>query len=176
MGNPSNTDRRFDKPAIDALVDLLNASNKSHIRYGEITADRVTPLIGFEGAGVNTSVRIRLTGSDADAPTSTVTYSRLSLDEYVPVPALFTYAETMPITVLFDQLRLLHGVVLSPEDSHVSIDSSSENEIRYVTFIPRINHLVWRGSLTVETAPLGHLRGMIPENEIEGFMREAVVA
>lgn len=176
MGNPSNIDRRFDKPAIDALVDLLNASNKSHIRYGEIEADQVTPMLGLESADINTSVRIRLAGAQEGSPSSTVHYWRQALDAFILVPTFLIYVEGQPTSVLFDQLRQFHGVWLTPEDTTLMIGEAGPEGMRVVTFVPQIDHMVWRGSLAVEAGPMGHLRSVIVENEVEGFTREAIVA
>ncbi len=172
MGNLSDTDRRFDKPALDALVDLLNHSNKSHIRYGEISADDLQRIDGMEAVPVNTSVRIRLKDAPENAPSTTVAYQRLDLGEFVGETVFFTYLDGMSTSVLYEQLRQYHGVYLTPEDSSLVLGQVDADGLRTVTFVPKDEHFVWQGQLTVEAGPQDHLRGLIAENELNGLTRE----
>lgn len=172
MGNLSSTDRRFDKPALDALVDLLNYTNKSHIRYGEIDADQIVEIEPAEALPVNTKVRIRLKDAPVNAPSTTVAYRRLSLEEYVPTPVFFIFTDEMPTSVLFSQLREHHGVNLTPEDTEVTIGPADSEGIRTVTFLPRVDHFVWCAGLSVQAGPEDHLRRLIPATALEGFTRD----
>lgn len=176
MGTLSSTDRRFDKPALDALVDLLNHSNKSHIRYGEISADNVESIVGLEAIPVNTSVRIRLKDAPENAPSTTVAYQRLDLGDFVDEAAFFTYLDGMSVALLYEQLRQFHGVYLTPEDSSLILGQVDADGLRTVTFVPHDGHFVWYGQLTVEAGPQDHLRGLIVENQLNGFTREALAS
>lgn len=83
-------DRRFDKPGHESLVDLINESNKTHIKPGEIEGDQITEVVGLP-LGLNTSVRIRLKGAKEGAPSSILHYRRLNLATYMAGRGPFPY-------------------------------------------------------------------------------------
>ena len=172
MGNPSPTDRRFDKPSLDALVDLINQTNKTHIRYGEIDADQVVALEVADDSPVNTKVRIRLKGAHENAPSTEVAYKRLSLEEYIPSPIMFVYSEGMSLSVLFEQLRLVYGVHLTEEDTQITFGPLASDGSRVVSFEPNADHLVWLDGLSLIAGPSDHIGQVIPVNLLAGFTRE----
>ena len=176
MGNLSTSDRRFDKPAVDALVDLLNHSNKSFIRYGEIEADLVMALEQAETLPVNTKVRIRLKDAPVNAPSTIVAYQRLSLEEFIPSPTMFVFVDSMPTQSLFDQLRTHYGVWLTPQDTQLTVGPANEEGVRVVGFQPRADHFVWHSGVEILAGPEEHLQRLIPENRLDGFTREALTA
>lgn len=169
MGNPVPTDRRFDKPTLESLVDLINRSNRTYIRYGEIQADQVTPIQGSESELWNTTVRVRLAGAGEGAPYSIMTYGRLDISEYLPEPALFVYDGTSTVATLLQQLRDLHHIVLDEADCTVVIESPETDGTRRIAFIPNSNHLVWTGELEVIGAPSDHLANVIIDLTYDGF-------
>lgn len=153
MGNPSPTDRRFDKPSLESLVDLINSSNKTYIKYGEIEADQITPIEGSESVLWNTTARIRLAGAEEDAPYTTMTYGRLDISEYLPEPDDFTYEGVADAATLFEQLRTKHHVQLSENDCTLVISGLDVNGGRTITFAPNADHPVWTGVLIVTVPP-----------------------
>lgn len=198
MGNPTDGDTRpiysaypfrFDKPPIDAVVDLINFSNKTHIGYGEIEVDRIVPLPAdfSQHAQVNTSARIRMKGARPNAPSSTVTYSRWDIDEYVgswlndqcllranpelmlPEKRFLKFESSDPLDVLYDQLLSLYGIKMEPEDSTVVIGPADPEGVHLVTFVPAMDHLVWIGQVVFEAGPANHIKGLIRQNELSGI-------
>lgn len=149
MGNPTPPDLRFDKPTLESLVDLINFSNKSYIKYGEIEADQVTPDVESESELLNTTVRIRLAGAGEGAPYSTMTYGRLDLSQYLSAPGKFVYNETTSTAELFEQLRQLHHVWLSEEVTTIIIGEINVDGFRPIAFIPNLDHMVWMGQLVI---------------------------
>lgn len=169
MGNPPPTDRRFDKPASESLVDLINFSNKTYIQYGEIEGDQVAPFAG--GALFNTSVRICLAGMSLSGPHSKMTYGRLDIGEYLPEPELFTYDTVADASTLFQQLRDLHHICLDGDDCKIIIGEVSSEGVRSIVFIPKADHYVWTGQLVVKAAMKNHLQRYITERDLLGFSR-----
>jgi hypothetical protein len=149
MGNPSPTDRRFDKPSLESLVDLINRSNKTYIKYGEIEADQITPIEGSESVLWNTTARIRLAGAEVDAPYTTMTYGRLDISEYLPEPEDFTYEGLADAVTLFEQLHAKHHIQLNEDDCALVIGGLEVDGSRVITFSPNPDHPVWTGQLSV---------------------------
>ncbi len=176
MGNPLPSDRRFDKPPLDSLVDLLNKSNKTYLVYGTIAADRVQPVASDTPELYNSSVRICLPGMEAVGPYSRMTYARLDIGEYVPVPDFFNYVEGDQIGSLFTQLREKHRIWLTGEDCAVVIGDHDENSLRTITFVPKDGHLVWTGVLKVQAGALNHIGKEIRHTEMLGFTIEQLTA
>lgn len=169
MGNPRPMDRRFDKPAMESLVDLINKSNKSYIPQGSIDADRVTPVPSDDPKLYNTSVRVCLKGTLATGPYSTMTYARLDISEYLPFPDFFHFEDADDTNSLFQQLREKHHIWLSGEDCAVVIGPRGTNGLRTITFVPMIGHYVWTGQLTVEAGSLNHIGNEIAYTDLTGL-------
>ncbi len=170
MGNPLPTDRRFDKPALQSMVDLINFSNKSHIPYDQIEADQITPIPGSESELLNTTVRIRLAGAGESGPHVVLSYGRLDIGEYIPFPHLFQYTDLADAATLFDQLKQRHFIEVSADDCTVIIGERGLDGLRLITFRPKPDHMVWTGELVVSAAPSGHLALDIPNSQLQGFV------
>lgn len=153
MSNPPITDRRFDKSALDSLVDLINFSNKTYIKYGEIEVAEIRPLVVEAGALYNTVAVVRLAGAGDSEPTVPLGYGRLDIGEYLPEPVTFNYSGLADAVTLFDQLRSLHHIQLDGNDCAVIIGELEESGFRHITFRPKDDHLVWVGELTVQAGP-----------------------
>lgn len=183
MGNPTNGVTRlnedvypfrFDKAPADAVVDLINYSNKAHIPYGEIEVDRVTalPEIFQQSVQVNTSARIRMRGASADAPSSTVLYSRLDIADHVGQSDFFRFSPEDPTETLYQQLLERHGILLSPQDSTLMIGPGSSEGVHVITFVPASDHPVWIGELVLEAGPQDHIKNLVKEGELDGLTRD----
>lgn len=172
MGNPTPTDRRFDKPTLESLVDLLNRSNRTFIKYGEIQADQVLPLQGSASVLWNTTVRVRLAGAEEGAPYSIMTYGRLDLAEYLPEPEFFVYDGLGDAATLFEQLQALHHIRLTEDDCTVVIGQLETDGSRLITFAPKEDHLIWTGELTVVGRPQDHIGDVIVDVIYDGFTLE----
>ncbi len=170
MGNPLPTDRRFNKPAFESMVDLINFSNKTFIGYDQIEADQILPIPGSESELLNTTVRIRLAGAGEDAPAMVLNYGRLDIGDYIPNPYIFNYANLADAGTLFDQLKQKHFIEVSADDCTVIIGELGGDGLRSITFRPKPDHMVWTGELAVQAAPLDHLAQQIPTSELEGFV------
>ncbi|QVD49371.1 hypothetical protein LUCX_301 [Xanthomonas phage vB_XciM_LucasX] len=168
MGNPAPTDRRFDKPTHESLIDLINYSNKSYIGYDEIEADQITPVNGGS-VSINTSVRIRLKGAAENAPYAIMRYARLDLSEYIPNPEDFRFDSMVDADSVFAQLKALHHIQLSELDCAVVIGEILSDGTREITFLPFAGHPVWIGELTVKGVPTNHLANTMAEGDLDGF-------
>lgn len=176
MGNPPPTDRRFNKPAFESLVDLINFSNKTFIGYDQIEADQIAPIPGSESEKLNTSVRIRLAGTGENTPTTKLNYGRLDIGDYIPFPLLFHYEMLADAVTLLDQLKELHHIQLDADDCILIIGERGPDGLRLITFRPKVGHMVWTGELTVSGAATSHLANVIPERELEGLTLAQVTA
>lgn len=176
MGNPLPTDRRFDKPTMESLVDLLNKSNRTYIPYGSIAADQVTPVATNDPELYNSSVRIYLPGTLATGPFSTMTYARLDIGEYLPFPAFFHFVEGDDTSALFLQLRVLHHIWLSGQDCAVVIGDYDDDGLRYISFIPKEGHLVWTGVLKVQAGAINHIAKEIRSTDLPGLTLDQLTA
>lgn len=169
MGNPPPTDRRFNKSTLESLVDLINFSNKTFIPYGEIEVVSVAPIVGSEDESYNSTVVIRLAGSGEQAPTTTLTYGRLDISDYVPDPKLFRYDELADAATLFEQLKQLHYIWLNADDCAIVVSEKGLDGLRKITFIPKTNHLVWTGQLEVHAGSNNHLANFIQASSLDGL-------
>lgn len=169
MGNPLPSDRRFDKPPLESLVDLINKSNKTYIPQGSIAADQVVDVPTNDPELYNASVRIFLPGMQATGPYSTMTYARLDIGDYLPYPDFFNYVEGDDTGSLFRQLRGRHHIWLSGEDCAVVIGDHDTYGLRHITFIPKDGHFVWTGVLKVQAGAINHVGKEIRETDLPGL-------
>lgn len=176
MGNPPPTDRRFNKPAFESMVDLINFTNKTFIRYDQIEADQIAPIPGSESEKLNSTVRIRLAGTGENTPTTKLNYGRLDIGDYIPFPLLFHYETLADAVTLLDQLKELHHIQLEADDCVLVIGERGLDGLRFVTFRPKTDHMVWLGELTVYAAATSHLANVIPERELPGLTLAQVAA
>lgn len=175
MGNPSPTDRRFDKPSLESLVDLINRSNKTYIKYGEIVADQVTPIEGSESELWNTTVRVRLAGAGEGAPSAIMTYGRLDIGEYLPETDFFLYSGPTDFAGLLTQLKEKYHIQLSDDECTITIESPNDDGTRNVRFTPNAGHMVWTGELAVLAIPSNHISNQILDFTLGGFTLEQLV-
>lgn len=169
MGNTIPTDRRFDKPALESVVDLINKSNKTYIRYGEIEVVRVLPIEGQLDELYNSTVDIRLSGAGEDAPSVRMTYGRLDIGDYLSQPMIFQYVAPVDVDTLLAQLQQLHFIELAVEDCLVEVEEANDDGLYAITFTPKSDHMVWTGQLLVWGAPAGHLGTEIATTFLSGF-------
>lgn len=169
MSNPVSTDRRFDKPTIESLVDLINLSNRTYIRYDEIEIVDVVPIAGSETELYNTTVTVKLAKRTNSPILGPMTYGRLDIAQYIPYPLPFEYDGAGDPDMLFDQLRALHHVWLSPDDSEVVLSEVNLDGSRSVSFRPKPDHPVWTGVLEVVAVPSNHLELLMPVSNLNGF-------
>lgn len=169
MGNPSPTDRRFDKPSMESLVDLINHSNKTFIQYGEIEADEITPIEGSDSALWNTTAQIRLAGTGDGAPSATMTYGRLDISQYLPAPASFVYDDDTDTANLLLQLKTLHHIQLTENDCTIQLSAADEFGARTIFFIIRSQQPVWTGMLVVQAYPTGYVPPTVINLTYDGF-------
>jgi hypothetical protein len=169
MGNTIPTDRRFDKPALESVVDLINTSNKTYIKYGEIEVVRVLPIEGRADELYNSTIDICLADAGEDAPVVRMTYGRLEIGDYLSQPRIFQYSGLEDVDTLLPQLQLLHYIELAEEDCMVDVDVIDEDGLYAITFTPKADHMVWTGQLLVWGAPEGHIGAEIPMTFLSGF-------
>jgi hypothetical protein len=150
MSNPISTDRRFNKPTLESLVDLINFSNKTFIQYDQIEIISVEPINDSVDEYLNTIVVVRPAGTVDQASLASMSYGRLNLGNYLPEPNLFQYNGVEDDTALFQQLRQLHYIWLNADDCDIVISQIAPNGLRKISFIPKSDHPVWIGLLEVD--------------------------
>lgn len=131
-------DRRFDKPGHDSLVDLINDSNKTYIKPGEIEADQITAVEGLP-LGLNTSVRIRLKGAKEGAPSSLLYYRRLDFATYLGGRGPFPYdldAEEKDQLEILAVIKSHYGVELKLTDVGLIYNYASDGDYLILRAMP----------------------------------------
>lgn len=164
-------DRRFDKPGHESLVDLINDSNKTYIKPGEIEGDQITAVEGLP-LGLNTSVRIRLKGAKEGAPSSTLFYRRLDIGKYLADRGPFPYdleREDKDQQEILDAIKAQYGVELSLED--VGIIYKWTDTAQYVILVMYSRNPVFYGEVRLQGKPPSDLSWVVDE-----IMRDLTLA
>lgn len=169
MGNQLPTDRRFDKPAFESMVDLLNRSNKTYIQYDEIEVVAVSRIAGSDDALFNSTVDIKLAGTDEDAPVVRMTYGRLDISEFLNEPNIFRYNGLVDADSILVQLKAMHLIELSELDCTLQFAEIDVDGLSPITIVPKPDHMVWTGELLIFGAPDGHIALSIPDTYLDGF-------
>lgn len=164
-------DRRFDKPGHESLVDLINESNKTHIKPGEIEGDQITAVDGLP-LDLNTSVRIRLKGAKEGAPSSTLHYRRLDIGKYMAGRGPFPYdldREDKDKQEILDAIKAQYKVELSASD--VGLIYNWTETAQYVILVMYPWNPVFYGEVRLQGLPPDDI-GWVVQSELRALTRE----
>ena len=143
---------RLDKPAREAVIDLINKHNSTFFEYGELNLIQfdVLPAVpeSQRWIAANTEVHVSQAGVEA-SPVAVLRYHRLDLDRYLgPGPLYFvgTPAEVLANVQQFmdDEMH----VQMAQEEIILEFDPEMQNDESYIVTLRAVeNNPVWQGQL-----------------------------
>lgn len=153
---------RFDKPAKDAVIDLINKHNSTFFEYGELTLVSLTVLPpapeAVKWTAANTQVTVRQSTSD-DGPTAKLNYHRLDWTRYMGpgphyLPATVPTAAELALTYLDQQKNIL----VAPEEVTINVDTEVQPDGSFeITITPVADNPVWVGQLKLNGVGSNHI-------------------
>lgn len=153
---------RFDKPAKDAVVDLINKHNSTFFEYGELTLVSITALPPPPPAAVltaaNTVVEVRQ-ASDEDGPTAHLKYHRLDITRYLaPGPHYFPASVPNAAEQALAYLDEFKSIWIAPDEATIVVNPDATDDGSFEVLItPVTDNPVWRGELRLNAVPGNHL-------------------
>ena len=164
---------RFNKPAHEAVVDLINQANSTFFKYDELDLSEPRVLVVVEDP--ESTVTPSNTEIDVSFVTSpdrkvTLQYRRLDLMKFVGDDRLLivtTYENSINDALAFLSTKYK---TLFPEDECVLyVSPLNEDGSWTVTVTPLPNHFVWTGEVEILAVPNDWVRFQITETELDGL-------
>lgn len=162
---------RFNKPAVEAVIDLINQSNSTNLEYSQLTVG--APVVVYPAsAGRNTRIACTLMDREDPKGTANLYYNRLDLAKYIgPLPVYVEATEFTAPQAAIDILNSLFHIGIGETQASFDwlLDEPDVNGCWPVVVDPLDEHLIWIGTALVYAVPTGHIALALPNQLLPGL-------
>ena len=163
---------RFDKPANEAVVDLINQSNSTSLEYNQLTVG--TPVVRDPiEHGRNTRIEVTLMEGEVSIGTANLYYNRLDFAKYIgPLPVYVQTIEMEALQATLDRLNELFHINIDADQCVIDwlLEEATVDETWPILVNPNDDHLVWVGQALVYAVPENHIALALPVQILTGLL------
>ena len=164
---------RFNKPAHEAVVDLINQANSTFFKYDELVINEPRVLVveeDPESTVLPSNTEIDVSFVTSPDRTLTLQYRRLDLMKFVGDDRLLivtTYENSIEDALSF--LRTKYQTLLPEDECVLYVSPVNEDGSWTVTVTPLPTHFVWTGELEILAVPNDWSGFTITQTEMDGL-------
>ncbi len=157
------SDRRFNKPAPQSVIDLINGTYSTQFGYTDLDVNNPTayPAERVTDTSLNTVIQARWRrGEDNFSEASELHYRRLHIGRYLDhLPRFYGQGQTQNDPArLLEHLREEFLIEIAAEECEISFaDTLNEDGSLSVILTPVVAHLVWIGEVEFFAVPDDHI-------------------